>query len=206
MTRERKFFNGPVPWLIGLLSADVGVLAGLAACFAFGYFSNVTANDSAYLSIFGFFLVVAAMILVAISNQRLQERRALRRPIADACGGLYTLSLEVQHFASMVRLQAEHDANGRATDIGNLRDLVTRIERAAKALAPSTILDPFDRDRIVETGRNTARTCDAGLAGIAAALRRESPDRRGDWTQAARMADEALVAIGRVTSSLQAHV
>ncbi len=206
MTRERRFFNGPVPWLIGLLSADIGVLAGLVACFAFGYFANVTDNESALLSIAGIFLVVAAMILVAISNQRLQERRALRRPIADACSALYALSLEVQHFASMVRLQAEHDANGRAADLNNLRDVLSRIERAAKALVPSAILDPFDRDLILETGRTTVRMCDAGLAGIAAALRRESPDRRGDWVQAVRLADESLLAIGRVTSTLQAHV
>ena len=107
--------------MLSLLSTGSGLLFGGDAN---GRFRAVTANPAAYAAVFAIFAVSAITISVNISNRQDAQRRALKRPIANACVGLYGLSLEVQRFLSTLQFVSHNDLNGRSVDLAALRDAV----------------------------------------------------------------------------------
>lgn len=203
MTPQRRFFNGPVPWLLGLLWADVGVLVGMALCMAVGRFHAVTANPAAYVAVFAIFVVSAITISVNISNRQDAARRALKRPIANACVGLYRLSLEVQRFLSTLQFVSHNDLNGRSVDLKALREATATISRAADALAPSSILDPADVQLVLQTGQSVVADTNQSFATACQALDRTVYDQRERWDAAIRLVNGALVGIGKTIDTLQ---
>lgn len=206
MRIQRKFFNGPIPWLAGLLWADIGVLVGLVLCLTVGGFSTVQANQPAYVSIFAIFLVGGITIAVAIANRQDAERRTFKRPIANACIGLYALSLEVQRFASTLQFLSHNDLNGRAVDLAALREAMDNVERAAEALSPSSILDPAEIDQVLHTGKSIVTDANESFAAACQALDRTVYDRRERWTSATRLASASLIRIGKTIEFLQARL
>lgn len=203
MTTQRKFFNGAVPWLVGLLWADIGILAGMALCLANGRFRAVTANPAAYAAVFAIFAVSAITISVNISNRQDAQRRALKRPIANACVGLYGLSLEVQRFLSTLQFVSHNDLNGRSVDLAALREATAGIARAADALAPSAVLDPADVQLVQMTGRSVVTDTNQSFASACQALDRGMYDHRERWDAAIRLVNGALARIGKTIDTLQ---
>ena len=200
---ERRFLGGPVPWLVGLLWADFGVLTGLAVCVSQGRFAAIRLNPSASFAIFAIFVVVGLTISIAISNRQNAERRALKRPIANACIGLYAVSLEVQGFISTLQFVSHNDVNGRIADLAALREAAASIERAANALAPSSVLDPVDVERVLQTGKNVIADAHQCFATACQALDRTAYDHRERWAAARQLANDALVKVGKAIEVLQ---
>jgi hypothetical protein len=200
---QRRFFNGPVPWLTGLLWANIGVLAGLGVCLAIDRFSAIRANQTAYYSAFAVFVVAALTTGIAIANRQTAERRALRRPIANACVGLYAISLEVQRFLSTLQFISHNDVHGRSVDLAALREAVAGVERAASALAPSSLLDPADVNLMLKETHAVVADINEAFAAACQALDRTIYDRRERWAAGIRLANGALSRIGRTVEALQ---
>src|SRR5579885_3107942 len=200
---ERRFFVGPVPWLMGLLWADFGVLAGLAICVTQGRFTAIRANPAACFAVFALFFAFGLTMGAAISNRQQAQRRVLRRPIANACIGLYAVSLEVQRFISMLQFVSGNDINGRPADLAALRAAAAGVERAVDALAPSSILDPVDVSRVLQTGKSAAADANQSFAAACQALDRDVYDRRERWAAALQIANGSLARIGKTIETLQ---
>jgi hypothetical protein len=202
---DRRFFNGPVPWLVGLLWADIGILFGMALCLAINRFPSLTANPAAYFAVFAIFGVAAVTTSIAISNRQDAERRALKRPIANACVGLYAVSLELQRYISTLQFVSHNDLNGRPVDIAALREATDGVMRAAAALAPSNILDPADVNRVLQAGQSVVADTNESFAAACQALDRAVYERRERWAAALRLGNGALVRIGKTVAALQAR-
>ncbi len=202
---ERRLSGGPVPWLFGLLWADIGILAGLASILASGRFSAIKANLPAYFSVFAIFLMVAITIGITLSNQQDAHRRALKRPIANVCIGLYAVSLELQRFISTLQFVSHNDLNGRTVDLAALRAAADNVERAAAALAPSRVLDAVDINRVLQTGETTVADAHESFAAACQALDRKVYDHHERWAAALQLANGSLARIGKTIEALQAR-
>ncbi len=200
---ERRFFGGPVPWLVGLLWADFGILAGLAICVSQDRLAAIRGNPLACFAIFAIFVVAGLTISIAISNQQNAERRALKRPIANACIALYAVSLEVQRFISTLQFVSHNDVNGRIADLAALREAAAGVERAATALAPSNVLDRVDVERVLLTGKSVIADANQCFATACQALDRTTYDHRERWATAQQLANGALFKIGKTIEALQ---
>ncbi len=200
---ERRFFNGPVPWLVGLLWANIGILAGLAICVTGSRFTAIKAHPAAYGAVAVIFGLLAVTTGFAIANRQDAEKRALRRPIANACIGLYAVSLQVQHFMSTLQFIAHNDINGRAVDLAALREAAANVGRAVTSLAPSRVLDPADINLILHAGQKIVADVNESFAAACQALDRAVYDHRERWAHAQQLTNGALAMVGKTVAALQ---
>ena len=200
---ERRFFGGPMPWLVGLLWADFGVLTGLAICVSQNRLAAIRVNPPASFAIFAIFVVLGLTIVIAISNRQHAERRVLKRPIANSCIGLYAVSLEMQRFISTLQFVSHNDINGRTADLAALREAAAGVERSATALAPSSVLDPVDVECVLQTGSSVIADANQCFAMACQALDRTRYDHHERWAAAQHLANGALARIGKAIGALQ---
>jgi hypothetical protein len=187
------------------LWADIGVLAGMAICVWLDRYPVAAANPVAISAIFIVLVVAALTTRIAISNRQDAERRALKRPIANACIGLYAVSFELQRFLSTLQYVAQNDNNGRSSDLTALCEAAASVSRAAAALAPSSVLGSADVSLVLQTGRSVAADTGESVAAACQALDLTLCERRERWTAAIKLTTDSLSRIGKTVGALQSH-
>jgi hypothetical protein len=84
-----------------------------------------------------------------------------------------------------------------------LREAVAGVERAASALAPSSLLDPADVNLMLKETHAVVADINEAFAAACQALDRTIYDRRERWAAGIRLANGALSRIGRTVEALQ---